>query len=128
MEEEFFPTLPPIFLMSLLACVMLCGMKAKAFSMRANGRELTKKERKRCCTRAYIWTSLIILNALVGLTIGLLWDEFDKEDMEIVLSIAAFCLLADLCAVKCKNWKYFCASYVETDDYERVSKSQQITY
>ena len=114
--------------MSLLTCVMLCGMKAEAFSMRANGRELTKKERKRCCTRAYIWTSLIILNALVGLTIGLMWDYIPIDAEGIVMGLAVLAVILDLVSIKCKNYKYFCASYWENDQYQCVAPSQQFMY
>lgn len=73
-KVKFFVTMPIILIISLVALPIAHGMYAEEMQVSVNGRELTRKERKRCCTRAFIWTSIILLNILIGATIYVRWD------------------------------------------------------
>merc|ERR1712060_387173 len=55
----------PALIINLISMCMLCGMKAKECSVGVNGRQLSKKERKRCCARAFYITQGIVLTILI---------------------------------------------------------------
>merc|ERR1712060_826069 len=56
----------PALIINLISMCMLCGMKGKDGCVtHCNGRQLTKKERKRCCARAFYITQGIVLTILI---------------------------------------------------------------
>ena len=54
----------------------MCGRKSKKCQLTVNGHELSKKERKRYCAKAYIYTAVIISNALWAATFSVNFDYY----------------------------------------------------
>ena len=64
MMSTYMVVLPPIIALYVIGICMAQGSSAKHCDVSVNNQVLSKKERKRCCKKAYFWTVVIISNAM----------------------------------------------------------------
>ena len=123
LENSTSPYSQTLIGLHILNILLYYGLTAEQFTLTVNGRKLTKKERKHCCARFYIYLILIISN-----TLWILCLISAKEDINIPEAcfgiFLLLCLSVDICFIKCKNLKYACISYQEDysvfDGYTRA--------
>ena len=108
----------------ILNIMLYCGLTAYKWEIGVNGRELTKRERKHCCARAYIYAIMITSNIIWAICLTSAADEI-VQGLEIGYGIfIIFCFYVDLRFVKCKNLKYACKSYFEDPDSDDDTRSE----
>ena len=99
----------------LISACMGYGMNTKSdFKVTVNGNELNKKERKRCCVKAYFYTSFIVMNALFLACVLLNRDDLpDPQDSLVFFVYFAWAATAilDICIIRTKKMKYICKDY-----------------
>ena len=110
----------------VIGICMAMGVKKKGDPCvkEINSRQLSKKESKRCCTRAYFWSIIVVANCLwiVYLTEyyeAMKWElYFDDSSQEYwITAIVVVTFFADIAFLKCKNLKYACSSYYTDDEF-----------
>ena len=95
----------------ILNVLLYYGLTAEQFTMTVNGRKLTKKERKHCCARFYIYIILILSNILWISCLIRAKEEINPQPEVCFGIFLLLCLSVDICFIKCKNLKYACISY-----------------
>ena len=111
--EGFLPTMPMIILCGLAAICMACSIHSEhSTEATQNGRQLSAKESRGCCARAYIWAQIIVMNVCLVLT--LFMYGLESHLTITFISIIVVCLILDIYCVSCSNFKYFCGSYLDS--------------
>ena len=98
--------------------------------MTRNGRELSKKERKRYCAVLYIYTVMILQNALWVAALAMNWGyyryELTKNTLWCMVVILIMAALLDSRLIGKKYFKYLGKSINEEDKDDDFNKHGQV--
>ena len=108
--------------MCVLQAVLWAQRKLGFIKVSHGGRELSKKEKKRCGIRFYIYLIMIGGSLLWAAFLFPIMDILERKNLTWTLYLLAGSVILDVFVIKTKNFKYLCSSYVKSDHDDHFKK------